>query len=71
MKIRAITIGRDIPFFNTDNELATIIEKKFPLYTEFNNELIEEFQKHDIVVETKRFCSQPIFSENTQWKNVT
>lgn len=52
MKIRAITIGQTIPFFNRNNEFEGSIEKKFPLYREFNNELIEEFQKHDIVVET-------------------
>jgi len=69
MKIRAITIGQNIPFFNRKNEVATILEKKFPLYTEFNNELIEEFQKHEIIVETKRICSQPIFSDEFQWKN--
>ena len=69
MKIRAITIGQNIPFFNGNNEVAAVLEKKFPLFTAFNNELIEEFQKRDIIVETKRFCSQPIFSENNQWEN--
>jgi len=69
MKIRAITIGQNVPFFNRNNEMDVILEEKFPLYTDFNNELIEEFQKQDIIVETKRFCSQPIFSENEQSKN--
>jgi hypothetical protein len=69
MKVRAITIGQNIPFFSRNNEMEVSIEKNFPLYSEFNNELIEEFQKHDIVVETRRFCSQPIFSKNKQWKN--
>ena len=69
MKIRAITIGQDVPFFNRNDEMEATLEKRFPLYTELNNELIEEFQKHDIIVETRRFSSQPIFSENNQWKN--
>ena len=69
MKIRAITTGQSLPFFKTNNEFEVAIEKKFPLYREFNNELIEEFKKHEIIVETKRFCSQPIFSKNIQWNN--
>ncbi len=69
MKVRAITIGQNVPFFNENDEFELILEEKFPIFREFNNDLTEEFQKHDIIVETRRLCSQPIFSENKQWKN--
>ena len=69
MKIRAITIGQEIPFFTKNDELDSLLEKIFPLYAELNKELTEEFQKNDIIVETRRFCSQPIFPDKVNWKD--
>ncbi|MHA1491024.1 MAG: DUF711 family protein [Promethearchaeota archaeon] len=68
MKIRAITIGQKVPFFNTNQYFKSFLDKTCPSFSNFCNDLIDEFQKVDLEVETKRICTQPIFSEIHSWK---
>ncbi len=66
MKIRAITIGQKIPFLAQNIKLENLMRDKLQGFSNFNQELIERFKSLDIEVQTKRFCSQPIFSYEHQ-----
>jgi len=66
MRIRTITIGQIIPFLYKNETIESFLEDKLPKFQNFNNELIEEFEKVDIKVETKRICTQPLFSYEEQ-----
>jgi len=66
MKIRAITIGQKVPFLTQNIKLEKFLRDKLQGYSNFNQELIERFKSLDIEVQTKRFCSQPIFSYEHQ-----
>ncbi len=69
MKIRAITIGQNAPFFNENEEFEIFIATKYQEFSDFCNALIIDFEKNNIEVETKRVCTQPIFSESDTSKN--
>lgn len=62
MKIRAITIGDKIPYLSEDEELKSTMEEKLFKFRRFNEDLIEEFDKIQLEVQSKRICSQPLFS---------
>ncbi len=62
MKIRAITVGENIPFFNKNVNIDNYLEDKLYIFSNLCSELIDEFEKSNIQVETRRFCSQPIFN---------
>lgn len=60
MRIRAITLGQKFPIFYEYLETEVFLEEKLEKFKVFYNDLIEEFKKIDIPVETKRICSQPL-----------
>ncbi len=62
MRIRSITIGQVIPFLNRNETILSYLQEKLKNFTNFNNEIINEFEDINILVDTKRVCSQPIFS---------
>lgn len=62
MKIRAITVGDKIPFLSEDKELESVMEERLFKYRRLNEDLIDEFEKKELIVQTKRLCSQPLFS---------
>lgn len=62
MKIRAITIGDKIPYLSKDDELKSTLEEKLFKFRRLNEDLIEEFEKIRLPVQSKRICSQPLFS---------
>ncbi len=66
MRIRAITIGQLIPFLFKNETLEVFMEEKLENFTNFNKELIEKFEEINLIVETKRLCSQPLFSYDEQ-----
>lgn len=61
MKIRAITIGQIIPFLLKDETIEGFMEQKLELFSQFNEDLIENFKDINLEVQTKRLCSQPLF----------
>ncbi len=62
MKVRAITIGQIIPFLYKNETILASLQDSLENFALFNDEIIDMFKDIDITVETKRFCSQPIFS---------
>ncbi|MBD3196058.1 MAG: DUF711 family protein [Candidatus Lokiarchaeota archaeon] len=62
MEIRAITFGQIIPYLYDDNTLISFMHKKLDLFSHFNAELSETFEDEDIKVQSRRICSQPLFS---------
>ncbi|TXT61068.1 MAG: hypothetical protein BAJALOKI2v1_50036 [Promethearchaeota archaeon] len=60
MRIRAITIGSLIPFLY--NTLSSFMEEKLETFNHLNEDLIERFHDLDIEVQSRRLCSQPLFS---------
>jgi len=66
MRIRSITIGQIIPFLFKNETLESFMEEKIENFIEFNKELVERFEGINLIVETKRLCSQPLFSYEEQ-----
>ena len=62
MRIRAITIGQIIPFLYKNETILSFMQNKLESFSSFNDEIIGMFEDIDISVETRRFCSQPMFS---------
>lgn len=69
MKIRAITIGQKLPFFNDNITFRTKVEEKLRNLSEFCDDLVDELDKENIEVETRRISTQPIISNIDTWKN--
>lgn len=69
MKIRAITIGQNVPFFSENEIFESFLENEYSFFVNFCKDLTDEFKKHDLEVETKRICTQPILSNINLWKN--
>ena len=69
MKIRSITLGQNVPFFEDKNTFKSFLEEKCAPLSNFAKDLIEEFKKQDIEVQTTRICTQPILSNNISLKN--
>ena len=62
MKVRAITIGQAIPFLYKNETILSFMQEKLSSFSSFNKEIIGLFEDVNIEVQTKRFCSQPLFS---------
>jgi len=68
MKIRSITIGENFPFFKKANNIRKDLETKYRKFSNACNDLTDQFQKHNLTVETKRICTQPVLStKNKSW----
>lgn len=62
MRIRAITIGQIIPFLYKNETILSFLQNRLKKFSSFADELISMLDEIEISVETKRFCSQPLFS---------
>lgn len=62
MKIRAITIGQIVPFLNRNETILSYLQEKLGNFTNFYNEISNQFEDINILIDTKRVCSQPLFS---------
>jgi hypothetical protein len=62
MKIRAITIGDKVPYLSKDDELEASVEENLFKFRRLNEDLTDEFQKINFAVQSRRICSQPLFS---------
>ncbi|UCC20096.1 MAG: hypothetical protein JSV62_02105, partial [Promethearchaeota archaeon] len=62
MRIRAVTIGQIIPFLFKNETILSFLQNKFENFSSFLNEFIDMLKEINIEVDTKRFCSQPLFS---------
>ena len=61
MRIRAITIGQMIPFLLKNETILSFLQDKLRNFSAFCNEFSDMLKEFDIEVDTRRFCSQPIF----------
>ncbi|MCK4285936.1 MAG: DUF711 family protein [Candidatus Lokiarchaeota archaeon] len=62
MRIRAIAIGQIVPFLFKNESILSFMQENLENFSNLNKELINAFEEIGIPVQTKRFCSQPIFS---------
>ena len=62
MRIRAIAIGQIVPFLYKNESILSFMQANLENFSNMNKELINAFEEIGIPVQTKRFCSQPIFS---------
>ncbi len=62
MRIRAITIGQMIPFLLKNETVLSYLQDKLKNFSSFANEFSDLLKELDIEVDSKRFCSQPLFS---------
>jgi uncharacterized protein (UPF0210 family) len=62
MRIRAITIGQMIPFLLKNETILSYLQDKLKNFSSFTNEFSDQLKEVDIEVESRRFCSQPLFS---------
>lgn len=62
MRIRAITNGQIIPFLNRNETILSYLQEKLENFTNFYNEISNQFEDINILIDTKRICSQPLFS---------
>ncbi|MFX0139161.1 MAG: DUF711 family protein, partial [Candidatus Hodarchaeota archaeon] len=58
----AITVGQIIPFLKKNESILSFLQNKLTNFSSFHNEMVGLLKEMDIDVETKRFCSQPLFS---------
>ena len=65
MKIRAITIGLQFPFYqNLKSESSeSVLDVQFQTFKELLNELVERFNKIGIEIQTTRICTQPLYEK--------
>ncbi|MFW9880281.1 MAG: DUF711 family protein [Candidatus Thorarchaeota archaeon] len=62
MRIRAITIGQIIPFLYKNETILSFLQKKFGNFSAFLNEFSDRLKDINIEIDSRRFCSQPLFS---------
>ncbi len=62
MRIRAVTLGQIIPFLYKNESILSFLQDRLVNFSNFTNEFKSMLKEIDIEVETKRFCSQPLFS---------
>jgi len=62
MRIRAIAIGQIVPFLYKNESILSFMQENLENFSNLNKELIEAFKEIGYPVQTKRFCSQPLFS---------
>jgi len=66
MRIRAITLGQKFPIFYEFLKTEAFLGEKLEKFKGFYDDLIEEFKKINIHVDTKRICSQPLLMYENQ-----
>ena len=62
MRIRALTIGQIIPFLLKNETIISFLQNRLENFSSFADEFISMLDEIGISVDTKRFCSQPLFS---------
>ncbi len=63
MKIRSITMGQNIPYSEVMSSFTNNIAEIINPSSEFCDELVEEFDKVGLEVESRRICTQPLISD--------
>lgn len=65
MKIRAITIGLQFPFYQPSGSknLESVLDVQFQSFKELLDELKERFEKIGIEIQTTRVCTQPLYQK--------
>ena len=61
MKIRAITIGDNIPYLDKDEDLQEYVDNAFTKFQKINEDLVDRFKGKGLEVQSRRICSQPLF----------
>ncbi len=62
MRVRAIAIGQIVPFLYKNESILSFMQENLENFSNLNKELIEAFKEIGYPIQTKRFCSQPLFS---------
>ena len=62
MRIRAITLGQIIPFLFKNETILSFLQDRLNNFSSFVNEFSDMLKDFDIEIDTKRICSQPLFS---------
>ena len=62
MRIRSITFGQIIPFLLKNESILSFLQERLGNFSSLSNEMSDLLEEIDIDIETKRFCSQPLFS---------
>ncbi|MFW9901524.1 MAG: DUF711 family protein [Candidatus Thorarchaeota archaeon] len=62
MRIRAITLGQIIPFLFKNETLLSFLQDRLNNFSSLVNEFSDMLKDFDIEIDTKRICSQPLFS---------
>ncbi len=62
MRIRAITLGQIIPFLFKNESILSFLQDRLRNFSAFGKEFSDMLKEYDIEVDTKRICSQPLFS---------
>ncbi len=66
MRIRSITFGQIIPFLLKNETILSFLQNKLDNFSSFSAEMRDLLKEIDIDIETKRFCSQPLFSYDSK-----
>ncbi|MFX1363785.1 MAG: DUF711 family protein [Promethearchaeota archaeon] len=61
MRIRSITFGHIIPFLYKNESILSFLQNRLEKFSLFADEFIEMMNEIGIEVETRRFCTQPLF----------
>ncbi|MFX0069948.1 MAG: DUF711 family protein [Candidatus Hermodarchaeota archaeon] len=66
MRIRSVTIGQKIPILYEAEGTEVFLENRLEMFSSFNGEIIDEFLNNNILVDSKRICSQPLLNYEDQ-----
>ncbi|MFX1502825.1 MAG: DUF711 family protein [Promethearchaeota archaeon] len=66
MRIRSITFGQIIPFLLKNEAILSFLQDRLSNFSSLSNEMKDLLEEINIDIETKRFCSQPLFSYDTK-----
>ncbi|MFX1501874.1 MAG: DUF711 family protein [Promethearchaeota archaeon] len=61
MRIRSITFGHIIPFLYKNESILSFLQNRLENFSLFADEFIDMLNEIGIKVETRRFCTQPLF----------
>ncbi|MFX1390988.1 MAG: DUF711 family protein [Promethearchaeota archaeon] len=62
MRIRAVTFGQIIPFLFKNESILSFLQNRLDNFTSAINEIRNMLKEYNIEIDTKRICSQPLFT---------
>jgi uncharacterized protein (UPF0210 family) len=62
MRIRSITFGQIIPFLLKNESILSFLQDRLTNFSSLSNQMSDLLNEIGIDIDTKRFCSQPLFS---------